>query len=115
MSNGSSEVRARLTRKRQPVAVRAQETARTLPMFETSPDTDARARYPARQEPTTEDLVLEVYWSAAVHAHALASAASRSPSPRERWALRRLVELEEESKERASQFLRQLWGVQLAA
>jgi hypothetical protein len=84
-------------------------------MFVTPGDADAPTGRPPRGEPTAEDLVLQVYWSASVHAHALASAATRSTSPREGWALRRLIELEEESKDRASQLLRQLWGVQLAA
>jgi hypothetical protein len=69
-----------------------------------------------RPEATAEDLVLQVYWSAGWHAHALAAAVARKgASARERWALRRLTEVEEQRKELAGQLLKEIWDVRLAA
>jgi hypothetical protein len=90
-------------------------TPHTLPLFEDPSRFDFMTGEQAHREPAPEDLVLEVYSSATLHAHALAAATMRHTSVRERWALRQLIEIEEERKELAAQLLDKVWGVSLAA
>jgi hypothetical protein len=102
--------------RRGPRARRLRENApRTLPLFGAAGENRSLGSGRPSEEPIPQDLVLQVYWSAAVHTHALASAASRSASARERWALRRLAEVEEQRRELAGQLLGQVWGIRLAA
>jgi hypothetical protein len=97
-----------------------EEVPLTLPLFESGevlPATPSfRPNERHRPETTVEDLILQVYWSAGWHAHALAAATARKgSSTRERWALRRLADVEAERKELAGQLLKELWNVRLAA
>ena len=97
-----------------------EEVPLTLPLFESGEDLPATQSFAPnerhRPETTIEDLILQVYWSAGWHAHALAAAARREgSSARERWALRRLTGVEEERKELAGQLLKELWNVRLVA
>lgn len=89
----------------------------TLPLFEEPGSLASKLAPPSpgaiRQETKAEDLVLEVYSSAQLHAHALGAAVLRSPHPRERWALRRLVSVEEERKQLAADLLREIWQIQI--
>lgn len=90
-------------------------SSHTLPLFDEPSRFDLMAGREKTRESCPGDLVLEVYSSAILHAHALASAAMRGASSRECWALRRLVRKEEERKELAAQLLDEIWGVRLAA
>jgi hypothetical protein len=90
-------------------------TPHTLPLFDEPSRFDLMPGQQAHRETAPEDLVLEVYSSATLHAHALASAAMHPASLRERWALQRLVRIEEQRKELAAQLLDEIWGVSLAA
>lgn len=64
-------------------------------------------------------LVLHIYWSAGVEAHALSSLAARTPYPDQRralWELQKLEEQrEEQRKELAARALQTIWRVKLPA
>lgn len=94
---------------------RTPNQAYTLPLFP-SPDADpSDSGTPAPRRAGTAikaaDLAVEVYSSAQVHALALTAAAAQTPTPRERWALRRLAALEGERKALAAELLHTVWQV----
>ncbi len=87
----------------------------TLPLFGEPDSTPAApARLQTRRDPAPLELVLHVYWSAALQAHALGSAASQTRYPDQRRALRELQRLEDR-KELAASLLEAIWLVCLPA
>ena len=89
---------------------------RTLPLFGEAPRGPAGPTLlKPRRGPTPLELVLHVYWSAALEAHALGSAATQTPYPDQRRALLELQRIGEERKELAARLLEDIWLVSLPA
>ena len=86
----------------------------TLPLFpderELEPDSRAETRQRKRD---SRGLVLHVYWSAGIEAHALGALARNTRHPDEKRALQDLQRLEEERKALAAQLLETVWRVSL--
>src|SRR5436853_538831 len=88
---------------------------RTLPLFEVAPSALGPPSRSRRKEQRPLDLVLHIYWSASIEAHALGSLAARTPYPDQARALSELRRLEEQRKEVAAQILETIWRVKLPA
>ena len=94
----------------------AEEKWRTLPLFETATGSPQGIRSVSRRkEQSPLNLVLHIYWSAGLEAHALGAMAARAPYPDQQRALWELQKLEEERKELAARSLEAIWQVRLPA
>jgi hypothetical protein len=85
----------------------------TVPLFGAAVDFRETPTPRRRNGRSPRDLVLHIYWSGGVEAHALGSLAARTPYPDQQRALWDLQTLEVERKELAAQTLEAIWGVKL--
>jgi hypothetical protein len=84
----------------------ADEKWHTLPLFETPTIPPQAARsVNRRKEQSPLNLVLHIYWSAGLEAHALGAMAARAPYPDQQRALWELQKVEDERKGRAARVL----------
>ncbi|SRR6266511_3077609 len=87
---------------------------RTLPLFADGRMSEVHPRAERRQlKRDPLDLVLHVYWSAGVEAHALGALARGIQYPDQRRALHKLQRLEEQRKALAARLLETVWRVRL--
>jgi hypothetical protein len=85
----------------------------TLPLFDSIDGPVNSARMPSGNGRSPRDLILHVYWSASLEAHALGSAAASNPYRDQRTAMAELQELEMDCQDLAAHKLQALWGISL--
>jgi len=86
---------------------------RTLPLFDSDQGQDDVVKKARTSQPGPRDLLLHIYWSAGLEAHALGAAAASTPYLDQRRALVELQELEMDCQDRAARTLLTQSGISL--